>query len=632
MCISAYYRKTVICVSFSFLAHCSTCSAEQAQISVNTPLDRVDGDTSSIASLNGNPGGDGGISLAEAIAAANGDAQVVSEVTIDISLGAGVAIKVLNPLPVILRNNLSIHGDGVILDGNSCSECDGIQIQGAYNLIEGVTFVRFEENGVRITGTSAIGNTIQKCIIGIVDETPLPNGLGVLIDSGASQNAIEDSVISANRYGGISIVDLADDNRLYRNLIGITADGLSAIPNGYEIIPPGLSSSTGIYIYNATKTRIGAAPDSGNVVSGYHTNSMVIFGEESSGTRVHSNTIKLHERVIARVPDIDVGGGITLGLGTSDIEIGGIDPAQGNSVEIFGNAIAIAVGGQSSTKAISRNVLIANNTLTRSMEFFETLGSGVAVAEYTEGVTIGAGNDISNFRYGISLWSKAEKVMIFGNAIYNNKLLGIGLRAQNAVLPPPPVISSEAPYFGTTSPCARVELYLDETNQGHYYIGAVYADAQGQFPLVAPEDADPALNVTAIATDRYGNSSAFSAPVSVALVARGTLPEDPAPGACANLYHASADYNQDLSISLEEILRLIQLYNALGYSCGTGTEDGYQPGPGARDCTPHSSDYLTPDWAIDLDELMRILQFYNAGAYEPCEGSEDGFCPVFRNR
>lgn len=102
---------------------------------------------------------------------------------------------------------------------------------------------------------------------------------------------------------------------------------------------------------------------------------------------------------------------------------------------------------------------------------------------------------------------------------------------------------------------------------------------------------------------------------------------------CSNIYH-SADQNQDNRISLSELLRVIQFFNAGGYHCATepgSTEDGYIPGSGANhNCCPHDTDYNPQNWMINLSELLRLIQFYNSGCYGyagyPPE-TEDGYYP-----
>lgn len=90
----------------------------------------------------------------------------------------------------------------------------------------------------------------------------------------------------------------------------------------------------------------------------------------------------------------------------------------------------------------------------------------------------------------------------------------------------------------------------------------------------------------------------------------------------------SADSNGDWAIDLDELLRVIQFYNSLGYHCQAGTEDGYAINRGDENCTPHDSDYVPQDWTVSLDELLRAIQFYNfvGNSYHPATGpTEDGF-------
>lgn len=95
----------------------------------------------------------------------------------------------------------------------------------------------------------------------------------------------------------------------------------------------------------------------------------------------------------------------------------------------------------------------------------------------------------------------------------------------------------------------------------------------------------------------------------------------------------SADQNGDHIISLGELLRCIQFFNSLEYGCADArgnTEDGYLAGPGhPHDCRPHLTDFAPADFTITLSELLRLLQFFNSGGYTRCldAGTEDGYCP-----
>lgn len=94
------------------------------------------------------------------------------------------------------------------------------------------------------------------------------------------------------------------------------------------------------------------------------------------------------------------------------------------------------------------------------------------------------------------------------------------------------------------------------------------------------------------------------------------------------LFTHSADSNENGVISLTEILRVVQLYNAGEFHCDGGTEDGFALGAGDRECASHSLDYVSQDWSFSLSELLRVVQMYAAGGYYACAEpeSEDGFC------
>lgn len=99
--------------------------------------------------------------------------------------------------------------------------------------------------------------------------------------------------------------------------------------------------------------------------------------------------------------------------------------------------------------------------------------------------------------------------------------------------------------------------------------------------------------------------------------------------AASSVAHAQfldVDQTKDGKISLSELLRLIQFYNADGLHCQVGTEDGFAPSIGEVSCAAHNSDYSPQDWKVSLSELLRSIQFYNLKGYSACVGSEDGFC------
>ena len=113
--------------------------------------------------------------------------------------------------------------------------------------------------------------------------------------------------------------------------------------------------------------------------------------------------------------------------------------------------------------------------------------------------------------------------------------------------------------------------------------------------------------------------------------------------------HHSADTNQDRQLSLLELTRVIELYatrygtvRSGGYSVQAASEDGFAPAPDRPKGTPatlaawHSAD-TNRDGQLNLDELLRVIELYNQrvsattvriGAYLPRGDTEDGFMPA----
>ncbi len=110
-------------------------------------------------------------------------------------------------------------------------------------------------------------------------------------------------------------------------------------------------------------------------------------------------------------------------------------------------------------------------------------------------------------------------------------------------------------------------------------------------------------------------------------VVEGT-PEGEGEGRTAPPFN-STDQDENNAISLSELLRPIQFYNANGYSCASegGGEDVYTPGFGnCSACADYSGDYMAPFCRITLSELLRMIQIFNVGTYHPCD-DPDFFCP-----
>jgi hypothetical protein len=98
----------------------------------------------------------------------------------------------------------------------------------------------------------------------------------------------------------------------------------------------------------------------------------------------------------------------------------------------------------------------------------------------------------------------------------------------------------------------------------------------------------------------------------------------------------TSDTDGDYVLSFPELLRMIQLYNAGGYTCAEvpgATEDSFLPRPPIGSdpiCVKHTLDLDTDfSFQISLSELLRGIQFYTLGGYRNCDQTVDGgdyFC------
>ena len=138
------------------------------------------------------------------------------------------------------------------------------------------------------------------------------------------------------------------------------------------------------------------------------------------------------------------------------------------------------------------------------------------------------------------------------------------------------------------------------------------------YEATAPANASGLVTVTGQA-DYQTSDGVMQSTGAVASVLAEALPEDQT---------HTGDTDHDWHLSLSEVLRVVQFYNAGAYAASDGTEDGYEPGAGKQAGLPHDADY-TGDWKIDISELLRVVQLFNApgGAYYRAPGTEDGFVP-----
>lgn len=233
---------------------------------------------------------------------------------------SGVALVASGSLP-----NAGITGN--VIGGVSAGEGNVISGNGA--------------NGVILIGTGITGNAIQGNVIGLASDgaTAIPNGFaGVSISGGPSSNLIGGTVPGARNtisghYGagigkGVYISDsTSSTNTISGNYIGTTTSGLVARPNSF-----------GIWLSGAFFTQIGGgSAGSGNVAS---SNNVGIYLENvASATTILRNLIGVGAD--GTTPLGNVLGGVYLGNGVRNTDVGGLTPGDGNVIAYNGYGVKV---------------------------------------------------------------------------------------------------------------------------------------------------------------------------------------------------------------------------------------------------------------------------------------------------
>ena len=177
------------------------------ELTVGTNTDIIDGDTSSVFALAANPGDDGRVSLREAITAANNTPGADT-----ISFEGSVSILVTSALPPLtdLSGGVTINGGLGVLDGSALLGGEnGIEINSAGNVIDGLKIINFPGSGIEIAGIAANDNLIGALGGNAIGNFITANGAyGIKITGPEpARNQIRGNSIFANGDVGIFIPD-----------------------------------------------------------------------------------------------------------------------------------------------------------------------------------------------------------------------------------------------------------------------------------------------------------------------------------------------------------------------------------------------------------------------------------------
>ena len=154
----------------------------------------------------------------------------------------------------------TVRIDGALTGGST----DGLTISGGGSTVRGLIITRFPDAGILLiwgAGNTVTCNLIGTDAAGAAGLGNGGNGIDVFQSDGniiGGSEATDGNVIAGNGLNGVKI-NLADDNSVLGNTIGVDPTGSVALPNG----------GSGVAVVNSIGTTIGGTiAGAGNLISG----------------------------------------------------------------------------------------------------------------------------------------------------------------------------------------------------------------------------------------------------------------------------------------------------------------------------------------------------------------------------
>ncbi len=437
---------------------------------------------------------------------------------------------------VIAGNYIGVNSSGAAALPNGWSGVDifnaaSANVVGPSNVISGNL-----NYGVVISQTSQF-NEVQGNLIGLnaAGTVAVPNGYaGVGIFSGAQSNLIGGytasarNVISGNNYQGVAIANSGTSgNVVAGNYIGVDPAGTAAIGNGY----PGVNFFGGATANFAG----GGVPGAGNVISGNHSQGVLLQDAGTSGNSVQGNLIGLNAAGNAAVSN--AWSGVEIYNGPSGNLIGGYGGAR-NFISGNGN-YGVIVDYGSSLNVIQGNTVGLNvsNAAAIPNQWQGVAFYSGAVSNLLGGTTIGAANLISGNALGgvaVELNGTTNNI-IRGNSIFGNSnasYLALWLYSGGNNMIPAPTLTSAAvttnltvngSYIGLNGVVYQLDFYSDAPGGnvgGRVWLGSKPFTGTGGSAAFATGLGAVVTNgraITATITDPAGNTSQFSSAVAATM-------------------------------------------------------------------------------------------------------------------
>jgi parallel beta-helix repeat protein len=433
----------------------------------------------------------------------------------------GIEISALAANINVYNNHVGTNANGKVAFPNTI----GISIDGANNnkvignLVSGNT-----SHGINVSNASGLTNpnTISKNIIGTValGTTALPNGgKGIMLDN-CNNNIIggatltDGNLVSGNKGDGIALVNNAEGNTIYGNIIGFSATGIAMGNKG-----------NGIYLSQSSFNTIGASGFA-NVI-GNNTKDGIALVNASTSNSIAYNKVGLNAAMSTGAPNNN---GITITASNSNALSNNTIAGNANDgLVLNASSFNVVTGNNVGTNAVSANV--GNGAIGISLKTgaaSNTISTGNVVANNQQAIVVDGLTTINNKISQNSVYCNFSVDQVpgidlqnYGNVNFLNTLLPIqkpGLDILTKTL----LMGGFTAALGST-----VEVFLKDagcTNcqQGKTYIGSTTIVAkspilgdplQGFVYNFAPNTALSSINCNdyvVTVTDINGNTSPFS--------------------------------------------------------------------------------------------------------------------------
>lgn len=284
------------------------------------------------------------------------------------NVDAGIVIDGSGTDGTVLRQNLvGLSKDGLAPIPNGG---DGVQVlDGARGTRIGGRTAATDRNvisanggsGVFVAGSATTLTTIEGSFVGttVNGNVDLGNAADGVTIAGAPGNTVggtsstAGNVISGNDRNGVALTGPGTaGNRVYGNLIGLTANGAARLGNAAA----GVEVSEG-----ATNSYVGTGGGGRNVISANGADGVWVDGSTTLGSRIQGNVIGTNAAATATTLG-NVGHGVAVSGGARTTTVGGTTSGQGNRIRSNGGS-GVQVSEGAARTAIRGNELTGNGRL-----------------------------------------------------------------------------------------------------------------------------------------------------------------------------------------------------------------------------------------------------------------------------